>query len=226
MARSPNYPAISLGEAISTVQKIYDREHQATMTHEVAATAMGYGALHGPARRKIGALRKYGLIDAVGTSVRLSESAMAILHPKDESERVAAIRAAAVRPELYRELAAQPGASDANLISTLIRRGFMPDGARQAVAAFRQTMSLVEPEANGYAGAEGEEPEVLDQPPPHQEKLGPRAGTSMGAIMTPETTTAEFTWLLPKGVRVDLRFAGGPFTKDGLKILRRYLDVV
>lgn len=37
---------------------------------------------------------------------------------------------------------------------------------------------------------------------------------------------ADYFWPLPKGVRVELRFAGGPFTKEGLRVLRKYLDVL
>jgi hypothetical protein len=226
MARSPNYPSISLPEAIALTKKIFDAERQALMTHEVAAGAMGYTALHGPARRKVAALRKYGLLDASGTNVRVSSHAMAILHPKTDAEKAAAIRNAALRPELYQELAAETGASDANLKATLIRRGFLPDSAAKAVASFRASMSLVTSESAGYDDADEEESGVIESPEVKSSQVRNRGMAGLAQSLPPQTTSAEFAWLLPKGVQVEVRFRGGPFTKDGLRVLRRYLDVV
>lgn len=42
----------------------------------------------------------------------------------------------------------------------------------------------------------------------------------------PQRSQADYVWPLPDGVRVELRFAGGPFTRDGLRLLREYLNVV
>jgi hypothetical protein len=224
MARSPNYPAVSLADAIELATKIFESEHQASMTHEVAAAAMGYGALHGPARRKLAALRTYGLLDSSGATVRISREAIAILHPRDEAERQAAIRSAAMRPELFRELASEPHASDANLTSMLIRRGFLPEGARKAVTAYRETISLLgRPEGESQGGDDLSEPSSAAWPTGSQ---GDVRSESTEAATAYGTRAAEFVWLLPKGVKAYIRITGGDLTRESLAVLRRYLDVM
>lgn len=219
--RSPNYPGFSLKTSVDVARLIYEKERQSWMTHDIAARAMGYSSLSGPPRRKIGALRKFGLLESSGGTVRLTPLAMTILFSRSEDEKQIALREAAVKPELYRELSKESGASDDNLTAGLIRRGFIPDGAKRAVASFRETMELVSGGEIDYDQDEDEDLSMIDAPTPPARNLDSKRGGDLGGH-----STGEFTWPLPQGVTAQLRFGGGPLTKEGLRLLRAYLDLV
>lgn len=214
--RSPNYPAVGLPEAIEIAQKLYKSEKRSLVTPGDAARAMGYNALHGPARSRISALRKFGLLDDAPGGLRLSEAALTILFPPSEEERQAVLRDAAVRPELFRELASQdPGASDGNLVGRLVRMGFTAAGAKAAVASYRSTMSLARSEDEAYDPPEEEDQDVLDSTlsnPPFRQPLPPKGGQS-------------FVFPLPNGAQVQLFVSGGTLTKQGVDMLKKYLDL-
>jgi hypothetical protein len=145
--RSPNYPALSLREAIEKVSILYQNQHTHSAPREVAVKSMGYGGLNGASATAISALHKYGLLDRIGDEVKISERAMRILHPTQPSEKALALKEAADSPELFRELAEKfPGQLPAEevLRNYLVRRGFAPKALPEVVRGYRETMELVE----------------------------------------------------------------------------------
>src|SRR5437899_2692470 len=115
-ARSPNYPALSLPQAIEAAQKLWDAEKRTAVSHETAAQALGYSSLSGPARVAIGSLRQYALVDkAEAGHIRLSDFAVSLLHG-DEAERQAAIIVASTQPDLFRELLGSHSQASENAI--------------------------------------------------------------------------------------------------------------
>jgi hypothetical protein len=218
-SRSPNYPAISLPEALDLVAKVYQREKRSPADPERIALALGYRSMSGPARTKLSGLRKFGLVEETGNGVRLSDLAMTILYPRTPDEKRDALRTAATTPGLFRELAEYPGASDDNLVSRLVRTGFTEAGARSAVASFRKTMSLAPEEATGYDGPDEEADEVLAAAPA---ALGTERQRPGGQLPAGART---LSIPLPDGVMAELRWAGGPLTKRALGLLRKYLDL-
>ena len=150
--RSPNYPALSLKQALESADKLWKAEKRTPVSHEAAATGLGYKSLSGPARVAIGALRQYGLVDKADKGhVRLSELAVRALHGNAEDKQVA-FRQAAVNPALFKELAKEHAdASEAAISSYLItKKTLLEDGARKAAKAFRETLKLAKPDASGY----------------------------------------------------------------------------
>ncbi|HEV7595625.1 MAG TPA: hypothetical protein VGO33_11570 [Gemmatimonadaceae bacterium] len=145
--RSPNYPAITLTEAVKLVEKLYETEKRTSVSTESAAKAVGYKGLSGPARTAVASMRQYGLIENSGDGIRVSQLAMSIIHePEGSPERGAALRAAATKPALISELLASHGdASDESLRSHLIlKRNFLPEGAGRFVAAFRDALTFLD----------------------------------------------------------------------------------
>jgi hypothetical protein len=150
--RSPNYPSLSLREAIEKVAILYQNQHTHSAPREVAVKSMGYGSLNGSSATAISALHKYGLLDRIGDEVKISDRAMQILHPTQPSEKALALKEAADSPELFRELAEKfPGhpPADEVLRNYLVRRSFAPNAVAGVVLAYRETMELVE----GFRGA-------------------------------------------------------------------------
>lgn len=226
--RSPNYPAHGLQDMLGAVDKLYKAERRASVPHLSAAKAIGYTSLSGRARVKISTMRKFGLVEEAGGRVRVSDLAMRYLFPTSDSARQDAIEEAAWKPDLFREIASNAEASDSTLVNDLVQRGFTFDGAKQAVASFRETMSLV-----GPSDPSAEEPEVgYDRVMDSPRSIATSGSTGPGLLNQRPTrhegdrAQADFSWPLPGGVRVELKFAGGPFTKDGLRLLRKYLDVL
>jgi hypothetical protein len=152
--RSPNYPAISLPEAITRAKTIYDAEQHLAAPREVIAKHLGFGGLNGGSSRIISALTKYGLLEEVsGDKVKVSPLAMSILHHKTPAEKASAIKEAASKPPLFSEIAsewngAQP--SDANLRTYLIRRNFGADALDRVIQAYKDTIELVTSPEEGY----------------------------------------------------------------------------
>jgi hypothetical protein len=164
--RSPNYPAAGLSQAIGAAQKLWKEEKRTAVPQDVAGKALGYKGLNGPARLMLSAMKKYGLLEGRGHAVKLSDLAIAILHCEQESEeRAQALRTAALRPELFRELhQSHREASDTALTSYLVvQKSFSDAGARQCIAAFRDTMAVADLKASGYSPTDGEDSERMNE---------------------------------------------------------------
>lgn len=145
--RSPNYPAVSLTEAIERVRKVYEKEHTHKAAPEVIAKALGYSGLNGASLSLISALKKFGLLEEVGKDLKVSHETLTILvDPKDSIERARLIRQAAFAPALFSELQGQYGdsvPSDENLRSYLLKRGFAPSSVAAPIRSYRETIALV-----------------------------------------------------------------------------------
>jgi hypothetical protein len=150
--RSPNYPSMSLPEAIAKVTAIYRKEHTYWMDRATAVNHMGYGSVNGASATALSTLIKYGLLEySKGKEeVRVTDRAFDIaeLKPGDPA-RATAIRQAAFTPPLFAELYNQfrdrlP--SDENLRVQLLRRGFIPRAVGDVIRAYRDTMAFVDDE--------------------------------------------------------------------------------
>jgi hypothetical protein len=153
--RSPNYPAISLADAINRVGQVHAKEHQHPATKEVVLKGMGYSGVHGTSLGALSAALKYGLLeqDGKGEDYRVSDRAMAILHPHTPEEKAQAVRDAARSPALFSELLDYFKGdlpSDDNLRAYLVRRGFSQTSLPGVIQAFRDTMELVSPASSDY----------------------------------------------------------------------------
>lgn len=213
--RSPNYPAISLPEAINLVTKLHQREGRSPVDAERAALALGYNSLSGASRTKLSGLRKFELVEDTGNGIRVSDLTMAILHPDSPDEKRSALHQAATAPALFRDLAELPGASDENLISRLVRQGFTEAGAKLAVTAFRKTMSLVKGEAPGYDEGHDESGPLLatGSTVAIRGRSGGQTSTNRGSAMTIP---------LPGGLTAELRLPD-PITSEAMKYVVDWL---
>jgi hypothetical protein len=137
----------------------------------VIAKHLGFQGLNGSSLRAISALLKYGLIDeANGDKMKVSPLAMAIIHPRNKDEKVAAIREAASKPPLFAEISNEwPDGvpSDQNLRSYLLRKNFAPDAIDRVIQSYRETMGLVTQESGGYDSAEILNKEPIMEPQTH-----------------------------------------------------------
>jgi hypothetical protein len=152
-ARSPEYPAISLKEAIDRVKMIYDKDYQNRLPKKVIAEHMGYKGLSGASLPVLSALTKYGLLEGRGDETRVSDLAVALLaHAPGTPERTEALKQASALPELFDELDkrfSDGKASDQAIRSYLLTSKFIPGAADAAIRAYRDTRAFVEAESEG-----------------------------------------------------------------------------
>jgi hypothetical protein len=145
-SRSPNYPTIGLGAALSGAQKIWNEEKRSAFPATVAVRHLGFTSVNGTSRGHLAALKHYGLIkDQDGQNFVVTPLAIRIMaHPEVSPERLAAMREAALAPKLFKELyQSYREASDATISAYLItNRSFGDDGAKRAIKSFRETIKV------------------------------------------------------------------------------------
>ncbi len=229
--KSPNYPAVGLSEAIESVRALWNAEKRTSVDSRTAVIAMGYKALSGPAAARLSALKKYGLIEADGKGLRVSQLAMRILHSQEGSrDQRLAILEAANNPELFRELAAtHADASDNALRSILVvQKGFSESGAKAFISAFKDTLALAKAADSGYPSDKSEgEGMPMGTGTTHERSLGESlsVGDTRGVTLE-KAGIRMFSWPLPNNMTAELKFIGGTVTQEHIEMLRRYLELV
>lgn len=144
--RSPNYPSISLRDAVDKVRRLAGAIGQRPADRGTVAIAIGYSGLSGASATTIAALYKYGLLGGRGDEICISERAAKILYPDDPKEQLAVLRDAALEPELFRELSERFGDNVQNedmLRNYLLRNKFTPSAAESAISAYKETIEFV-----------------------------------------------------------------------------------
>jgi hypothetical protein len=169
LIRSPNYPNMSLREAVEAISKIEALYRSNPVDRESAAKLIGYSSLSGPAAKALAALASYGLLERAGKGeARVTQRARAILHPSDDEEKQNSLLDAASEPPLFSELrdrfsgiAVPP---ESGVQAYLNRQGFNPNAVKPAAKAFLETMRFVEElkasESHGARQSAAVEPSV------------------------------------------------------------------
>jgi hypothetical protein len=152
--RSPNFPIIGLSKAIDRARTIFEKEQQLAANRDVLSKHLGYSGYNGKSAKVLSALMKYGLLEAVKDGrFRVSGRAMRILFPRTQEDRQTAINEAGAAPALFRDIANEYEGglpSDENLANYLLHRGFSQSAIAPAIAAFRDTQSLVTRDQEQY----------------------------------------------------------------------------
>lgn len=158
--RSPAYPGHSLPEALDYARRVHDENRQHPVAREVAAQHMGFSGSTGTSDRALSSLLHYGLAEKVAKGeIRVSDLALSILHPRDETERVRSLNEAAFNPSLFQELHTRyPGRppAAATLESFLTREGFASVAIGPASKAYLETCRYLQQE---------EAYEIAEEPP-------------------------------------------------------------
>jgi len=150
--RSPNYPSISLDEAISRLKTIYDNDRRSFTTAEAVVSHLGYNtsdARSGTSGRIIASLKHYGLLDEKDGQFRVSDDGYKILHlPEDSAERKELIQRTALSPTAFEKTfnyyqGELP--SDTTLRSHLIlHENFNPDRVNSFIRVLRKTIEFAD----------------------------------------------------------------------------------
>lgn len=227
--RSPNYPAISLPEAIIKARAIYDKEFNHPAPREVIVKAMGYGGINGASSTVFSAVAKYGLIEGVGNEqYRVTDDALDIfLHQKGEDFRRNAIQKIAFSPPLFAELKEFYGKalpSDDNLKAYLIKKGFNPKSVGDVIRAYRDTIELVKSEIEDY-NSSNEQSNLQDEKSSmtHQIQQQSTPQTPLSSAPSPEDDDSILVFKLSRSSNVRVVF-NGEVTQEAISKLVLLLE--
>jgi hypothetical protein len=221
--RSPNYPQLTLAEAIEKARLIFSEEHFHTASREVIAKDMGFQGLSGPSQSHIAALKHYGLLTAEGDGLRVSEDAVTLLElEENEPRRQQALARAAVAPHLFREIIAEFGPelpSDANLRHWLLKRNFLSKAADETIRIFRDNLTIAKDAVGRYTDGMGKfiEQEPIrsgrsDQP---REEAPLKRQTETNAKPN-QLATQVLAISIPRNLSIDIAVKGDELKKEDL----------
>lgn len=152
--RSPNYPSISLGEAIDAIRKVYAKERRGKFPRLALAAHIGYTSINGRSLAKIGAIRAYGLIDGREDALTISSLALAILEaPEGSPDNMSAYRSAFMKPALFSRIHEEYGdqhPSPQTFRWWLTQQHYIGDAADKAMQSYLDSLDLVIAKTGGY----------------------------------------------------------------------------
>lgn len=224
--RSPAYPSMSLREAVDRVGALHKVIGTHATSREMVAKGLGYSSLSGASATTISAINKYGLIEGRGDDVKVSDRAMAILHPHSDAERRQALRDAALEPDLFRELHDRfPGDTpNADLLRNyLLRNRFSAEAAQTAVLAYRETIEFVADAAGGYDSV----PQPSEVGPENmQASTQPVAAAAKNTVLYQQIDERRLgRWDFEDGGYVEIRATAGVDTEDALDMVQTLIDL-
>jgi hypothetical protein len=147
--RSPRFPGIGFMSALDKARSIFNADGLQPTRPEIAARHTGL-QWSGQAKVMIASLKQYGLLESVGTDVRVSKNAeRAILLPADDPDRAQLLAKMALQPPLFQTILSkfpEKLPSDATLISKLrLEYGFVSeDAAKRFVASLREAVRIAD----------------------------------------------------------------------------------
>lgn len=173
--RSPNFPSLSLEEAVNFAKAIWDKNRKSPIPREAAAKDLGYTGLTGRSMTVLGALNQYDLVEITSKGqTRVTQTAEDIFVGYPEEVKRAAVTRAGQSPSLFREVYERydgniPGENA--IRSFFFQKGFTNDGVEKALKSFIATNRYVEiyGEAESYSfgpvGGADSAPETQSQEP-------------------------------------------------------------
>lgn len=197
--RSPNYPQISLSDAVTRVSQVFGKERQHAAPRQVVLKHLGYSSINGASLGTLSGIAKYGLLERVGEDYRVSDRAMTILYPPSPEAKAEALNAAAREPSLFSEIFEHFGGvlpSDDNLQSYLIRKGFADSGAKAVIRVLRDTMEFVMPQS---AAATSQAPTKEGTKPLQIQQVEQVARAPVAAVTANDWHVAQ----TPQGLKLD-----------------------
>jgi hypothetical protein len=166
--RSPNFPGLSLEDAIESAREIFDKSRHAEIPRDAVAKDLGYSGLTGRSVVILGALNQYGLVEnTTKGQMKVSQIAADILHGYPESVRLEALYKAGRTPSLFKAIFDKFDnhvPSDNAVRSFLIQSGFTNDGAEKALKTFSDTNRFLE--VKGACESYSEQPQIAPESAP------------------------------------------------------------
>jgi hypothetical protein len=232
--RSPNYPSISLPEALQQLRHLFDRIQKYKAPKDLVIKAIGYSGLNGASASAISAHTKYGILDRLeGDEFKISDLGMKLLFHENPAEYAASLHQAARSPALFSELMAEfPGGvpHDDILRTRLIRRGFAQSAVATAISSYRETVEFVSNNSVGYnppddnVTEEPMQPQTTAQSAPSPQISAKAINADLASSMRQEASPGREERILDDdGHAIVVKFPGEP-TVETYEFLKEYLE--
>lgn len=146
--RSPNYPRITLEDALSKIKRVYEQNHNYTAGKEVVAKSLGYTSINGGSLTMFGALKAYDLLESEGEGLKVSNAAVdLILLPQEDERWYENFNHCLSSPEIFREInekfdgSALP--SDSLIKHFLVSvKGYLEKAASEVIRVYRANIEF------------------------------------------------------------------------------------
>lgn len=163
--RSTAYPGISLEEAIDATKMLRNNLGTGPYSRDSAAVALGYTGINGASGTKIAGCVHFGLLVREGNVYKQSELADQILIATSDEERMAGIRLAFTKPNLYKKLAEEYNDKSLPkmLDNILVRQhGITERAAKDAASLFKKSAEYAGILVNGVIKLDAEEKSPIE----------------------------------------------------------------
>ncbi|HEX8342399.1 MAG TPA: hypothetical protein VF624_15960, partial [Tepidisphaeraceae bacterium] len=159
--RSPNYPSLSLGEAVEAIKKVHTAEGRSKAPRLSIVKPLGYTSINGRSLSILGALKAYGLIEGRGDELRISQEGFILANAPPESvEYREALLASFRAPSAFQRFTEEDDQASAETLKWKLQKGgFQADSAERLVRVYRESRELV-----NATGGEYEAPASEDVP--------------------------------------------------------------
>jgi hypothetical protein len=244
-SRSPKYPNFSLRTAVKQAEKIFQADRRNVLDRFVAVKHMGYSGLSGPADKSIATLVQYGLLERVGKGeVRVSQTAVDILHPDTPRQKAEALKKAAYSPPIFKAVKERfpDGVSSDALASYLVRENFLDRAISPITRAYSDTLSFLEQsgasDSGGDATQGATESASLDDEDDEMDFVEPDDAVRPGKAVTPKQGESQTPTLAHLRMGPGMQQAAFPLaegtvyltfpenlTSDGYAELSEYLGI-
>ena len=157
--RSPNFPSMSLGDAVEAIKKVHAAEGRSKMPRLSMVKPLGYTSINGRSLSVLGALKAYGLIEGRADDLRISPEGFVLANaPTDSVEYREALVASFRAPAAFQQFTDEDeGASADTLKWKLQKVGFQADSAERLVRVYRESRDLVNAAGGAYKTPQPEE---------------------------------------------------------------------
>ncbi len=219
--RSPNFPVISLKQAVEKVTAIFNKEQLAPAQRLAVLKHMGYSSENGASRMVLSALKKFDLINEDRGSILLTENAKNIVVITDENDerRINSLKNCALSPEIYRKLWEKYQAtglpSDESLRAELIlSSGFNAKAVNSFIADFRETLEFAKIKTGDLVSNKGQSSD--GNPPKTPLRTEHKPSSQEGIVKE---------YLIPrKGDKLAVIQIEKPFSKDDYDNIMKWLE--
>ena len=150
--RSPNFPALPLGEAVEAIKRIHAAEGRSKAPRLSIVKPLGYTSINGRSLGILAALKAYGLIEGRGDEQRISEEGFILANaPTDSAEYREALLASFRAPAAFQRFEEDDAqASPDTLKWKLQKAGFQAEAAERLVRVYRESRDLVNAAKGAY----------------------------------------------------------------------------
>src|ERR1035437_843339 len=231
--RSPNFPVITLEEAIKYIGLFFSENKRAGVSKLSTLKSLGFKGSHGQSLGVLSALKKYNLVKEENDNYSLTPEALTILLANDEKRKEEMIKECALRPGIYASLwekFSKTGLPSDNSLSDMLifEERFNENTVSSFIRGFKATMEFAKlkfyediPEEQN--ASQKDEKNVQHDEVSKENKGNEKSTLDKDKMLKPNI----MDYAIPrKGDRVAVLRLETPVSNDDIDTIIKWLDVL